>query len=104
MGDGGGASGSQLASSILVVCRGRWVPGWPYYLAARGSSAVGQGDWDDGMVGCCWAGAWFDSGCMVCVSSWVLVAFFFFFSTRRGTSDPEVVSVLLSGVLVCESR
>ena len=83
MGSGGGASGSQLASSI--------VGGWPrlmghrlaiYFGGPRGSSAEGQGD-----------GAWFDSGYMVCVSAWVLVPYCIFYV--KGNRDPEVVSVLL---------
>ena len=57
----------------------------------------------EGMVGISGLGAWFDSGYMVCVSSWVLVPYCFLFYTKENW-DPEVVSVLLPGVLVCESR
>ena len=51
MGAGGGVSGSRLASRIAG--------GWPRQMGPKlailsggpsGSSAVGQGDWDDGMV------------------------------------------------------
>ena len=92
MGAGGGASGSQLASSTAG--------GWPrlmghvlaiHYGGPRGSSAEGQGD-----------GAWFDNGYMVCVSAWVLVPYCTFYV--MGNSDPEVVSVFLPGLMVCESR
>ena len=88
----GGASGSLLASNIAG--------GWPLpmgprlaipYGGRRGSSAKGQGDvlgttvdtWSTSVPGAC--------------------AVFFFFSTRRRTRIRRS-SVLLSGVLVCESR
>ena len=50
---------------LLVVGRVRWVTGWPYNMAAlvahRQRARV--------------TGAWFDSGYMFCVSSWVLVPY-----------------------------
>ena len=59
--------------------------GHTMYGGRRGSSAAGQGD-----------GAWYDSGYMVCVSAWALVPYCIFY--MKGNTDPEVVSVLLSGV------
>ena len=58
-------SGSRLASSIAGGWPRRWVTGWPYDMAApvahRQRARV--------------TGAWFDSGYMVCVSSWVLMPY-----------------------------
>ena len=94
---GGGASGSRLASSI--------VGGWPRQVGPRlampsgglrGSSAEGQGDWVGLVLGST-VETWSASapGCLCRI---VLPYY------AKENSDPEVVSVLLSGVLVCESR
>ena len=97
-----GPSGSQLASGIAG--------GWPLPMGPRlailsgglrGSSAAGQGH--DAVVELlCWClvRQWIHvpasaPGCL----SRVILLFY-----AKGNSDPEVVSVLLSGVLVCESR
>ena len=93
-GAGGGASGSRLASSIAV--------GWPRqmghrlairYGGVRGSSAEDQGDW--GLVRQRTHGLLQLPGCLCRI----VLPFFV-----KMNSDPAVVSVLLRGVLVCESR
>ena len=50
---------------------------------------------DKEMVRYWWACCWFDSGCMVCVSSWVLFDGFFHIFYVVVYSDPEVVSAHL---------
>ena len=94
---GAGCPGSPAV--LLVVGRGIWVQGWPHC----GSSAAGQGDWTMarwslvGLVLGSTVDTWSASapGCLCRI---VLPSY------AKGNSDPEVVSVLLSGVLVCGSR
>ena len=75
---------------LLVVGRVRWGRGWPYSMAAPcGSSAEGQGDW--GLVR-----QWIRGLRQLLGACAVLYV--------KGNSDPAVVSVVLLGVLICESR
>ena len=72
-------AGPGSPAVLLVVSPGRWVTGRTYNVAAP--------------VARPWArvtGAWFDSGYMVCVSSWCLCRIVLLFHAK-GNSDPEVV-------------
>ena len=84
MGAGGSASRSRLASSIAG--------GWPRQMGhPRGSSAEDQGDW--GLFVDTWSASAPGCLCRIVLPFHV-----------KMNSDPAVVSVLLPGVLVCESR